>query len=113
MLSKLIAVSLIVALCVLPEAQARGWDWRCTTTVDRLKQGPADWKEIIEANRTRRGQVRRYRDRSFRWTDQYYRLPWSGWDAWDDYWMYGFGYYFENLGEKYPDATLFGKNNTP
>ena len=27
--------------------------------------------------------------------------------------MYGFNYYFQRLGDKYPDATLFGEDNVP
>lgn len=87
---------------------ANGVDLRCTSTVDRLKRGPADWKAIIEKNSRRK-----YTDRDFRGVDQYYKLPWSGWSAWEDYWMYGYGYYFQRLGEKYPDATLFGSDGVP
>ena len=129
MISKLLATGAFIASTALPETEAReslldslkiktpkvermsiGVNLRCTTTIDRLKQGPADWKAYIEANNTRRGG---YRDRSFSGTDQYYNLPWSGWSAWEDYWMYGFNYYFERLGEKYPNAKLFGNSGVP
>ena len=133
MLAKSLTAGLYLASLVsLPETQARegileslrvetpfvqrlrdGIDLRCTSTVDRLKRGPADYKSIIERGLRGRRKTRGYTDRDFYGVDQYYKLPWSGWSAWEDYWMYGFNYYFQRLGEKYPDATLFGTDGVP
>jgi len=81
-----------------------GWDFECTSTIDRLKQGPADWNSIIGSGQT-------YTDNSFKRKDQYFKLPWGGWGELMDYWLYS--YSFERLPSVFPSATLFGTDDTP
>jgi hypothetical protein len=81
-----------------------GVEFRCTATVDRLKQGPEDWTEVI-------GEGKVYSDDSFKKKDQYFKLPWAGWSELMDYWSYS--YTFDRLPEIFPEATLFGSDNVP
>ena len=76
-------------------------------SVDRLKDGPADYEDIITKGT-------QYNDRSFRKHEQYYQLPYSGWKEFFEYYaiaLFG-GYTWRRLGQENSTATLFGDDPT-
>ena len=78
----------------------------CNLSVERLKEGPATWTDVISANRP-------YEDESFNGFPSLYRFGFEDYGKWRDYELnHWFGsFYFQRVTEVYPDSTMFGSNN--
>ena len=98
--------NIIVIAIVLFMAQVKAFGEWCTTAIDRLKQGPDDFKKIIESERA-------YEDRTFNGRGTLY---WPIFSKINKIWHYeqellfGAGS-FQKISDVYPDAMLWSSEN--
>ena len=90
----------------LVEIAGQGYELSCTHNVDNLKKGPEDWTAIV-------GTGNKCTDYSFWRKEQDFKLPFNGWGDALSFFFGRLTFTFDRLSESYPDATLFGSDDTP
>ena len=88
-----------------PRVEGLPFTWGCSSNINKLQEGPADWFSIINSGE-------KFTDPDFNGLETIFWFNGSNWqyyiDALLEYFFYGGS--FKRLGDEYPSSTLFGSN---